>query len=259
VFDRDRNDASTRLDDADDQAPANDPRLANVSRPPGFNDPFEPAVAFLHLVQFVKYVRKYGYIVPDSLDVWAYRRRLIALDPACLNALGPQGALTLDELTVSLNRDGALRLLSEKTGIRQIAADTVRDWIELARRRGLVAHWGEAGTADNRHSNDPNPRWMLSERGHEELLTPLQRFAKNNSPAALLGAIFGGGAIFGAVASNSTLLAIVLIVAFAVGYVLLLSLYSRRDQRRNGPGAAVVAIETVRSSSRTIPALPLTD
>lgn len=258
MFDRDRSDASARLDDAEEQAPANDPRLASVSRPPGFNDSSEPVAALLHVIQLFKYVRKYGYLVPASLDVWTYRRRLTELDPACLNALGLQGALTLDELTVSLNRDGVLRLLSEKTGIRQIAVDTVRDWIELARRRGLVAHWAEAGTADNRHSNDPDPRWMLSERGHEELLTPLQRFAKNNSPAALLGAIFGGGAIFGAVASNSTLLAIVIIVAFVVVYVLLLSLYSRRDQRRSGPGAAVVAIETVRSSGKTIPALPLT-
>jgi hypothetical protein len=239
------------------EAPTNEPVLARADRPPGLGEGATTADMLLHLGGAIGYIHKYGYFVPSSLDVWKYRRRLTALDPACLKELDSHGALTLEELTASLNRDGALRLLSNKTGIRCIATETVRDWIELARRRGLIAHWAEAGSADNRHLSDPDPRWMLSGLGHEELLTPLQRFAKNNSPAALLGAIFGGGAVFGALASNPTVLTILIFLAAFVVYVLGLSLYFLRDQRRNGPGAAVVVIETIRCNGKPIPALPL--
>jgi hypothetical protein len=257
VLDPARDEASVRVDGEDEKSLVNEPRLAMVSRPPGFDDAYRPMEALLHIGQLLAYIRKYGYLAPSSLDVWTYRERLTALDPACLRTLDLHGALTLEELTISLNDEGVLRLLSKKTGIRCITVETVRDWIELARRRNLVVHWAEAGSVDDRHSGDPDPRWMLSERGNGELLTPLQRFAKNNSPATMLSVIFGGGAVFGALATNRTALTVSIGLALLAIYGLAIWLYSLRDRRRNGPGAAVVAIETLRSSGKPIPALSL--
>jgi hypothetical protein len=240
---------------AGDDGAANTPLLAQVETPWAPGETPTVREMLKALPPFLSYERKYGpYLVPKSLDAWSYRRALRGLDPACLDALSVHGALSLEELTKWLNRGGGLRLHSDKTGIRSITAPTTRDWIELARRRGLIVSWKQEGGGDDLPV-DRSSHWALSERGREELLTPLQRIGRNVSLTGLLSVVFGGGAVFGWIGSNGIVLAVAL---FALGLAIYLGfiwLLAHASQRRAGPGAAVVTIETLRSSGKPIPPL----
>lgn len=231
-----------------DDGVANTPKLAEVEAPWPYGKLPSPAEMPKLLPALIRYQRIYGpYFVPESLDSWEYRRTLRGLDPACLDAFSVQGALSKEELTEWLSQEGVLKLVSAKTGIRRVTAATTRDWVETAMRRGVIARWT--------HDSDPNsqPRWVITEQGREELLTPLQRLAKSVPLIGLLSIVFGGGAVFGWIGSNGVVLAFALAAVGLGIYALALWLLMHRNLRREGPGAAVVAIETLRSSGTPLP------
>jgi hypothetical protein len=237
------------------EACVNTPKLIGIAPSWGYVVPSGMAL-IRALPAFIRYRRKYGpYFVPESYEAWGYRRALRHLDPACLHALRLQGALANAELTEWLNRDGALRLASDKTGINCITPGTTGDWIELALRRGLITRWDEAEDVSSGPDGSRATRWILTERGREELLTPVQKFAKNVSIPQLVSVLIGGSAAFAWIGSNGIVLAVVLYAAFLGIYALALLLFMHRKLRREGPGGAVVAIETLRDGGEPLPSL----
>jgi hypothetical protein len=89
------------------------------------------------------------------------------------------------------------------------------------------------------------------------LLTPLQKLSQRVSLTGLLSVIFGGGAVFGWVASNPTVLAgVVILVAVAIN-AFFFWFFDFRVHRREGPSASAVAIETLRCGEKAIPSLSL--
>ncbi len=233
-------------------APVNQPKIAEARQhwdPENERGWFEALKA---IPAMLKHMREFGFfLAPNSMDLWDYRSRLKDLDPVCLRTLREHGALSAEELAEWLNRDGVLRMNTERTGISHVTDETVRDWIELARRRDLLISLPYATSspgADDFH-------WALSSVGREAVRSPFQKVMARmpaSSPTALVG---GVGFLVGWLAKNQLALIIsAFLVAVAI-YLVLLMLVTAQSKRRDRPGVAVVAIETVRCYGRQPPSL----
>lgn len=230
----------------------NQPKLAEADPPWDFENEPGWVEKLRALPAAIQYWRKFGpYTAPTSLDVWAYRSKLKDLDPACLKTLKAHGALSASELAEWLNRDDLLRMRPEKTGIRHVTVDTVCDWVELARRRNLVTGLPPAVES----AGETVTHWVLSEQGREAIRSPLGKLAARmpqNSGTAVVGV---GGFLVGWLAKNQLALIVAAVLAAMVLYAALLMLATMHSERRDRPGVAVVAIETVRSAGKPIPSL----
>ena len=203
----------------------------------------------------IVYNRRYkGFWAPSSMEAWRYRSFLRALDEVCLRSLKAHGALTARELADWLNREGLLHTKPELTGIHQITTATAHSWFELASRRRLVVEWA------CRHSTGRAPHWELSEQGrkdlHPKFLVLLGRLSRLFS--RLLPALIVSGLLLGALdwlSLHPGLLAFVIVAALLLLVGTIPLLFMSRSERRQNPGMAVVAIETVRSAGKSIPAL----
>lgn len=187
------------------------------------------------------------------MDVWRYRRFLKDLDEVCLRALKSHGALTAKELADWLNRERLLRTKPELTGIHQITPATAHGWLDLAGRRRLVAEW-------ICHHSTPRPHWELTDQGrkalHPKLLVVLSRLSRWLS--MLLPPLIVSGLLLGAVewlSFHPGLLALAVVGAVFLLSIAVPILFMGRSEKRQNPGIAVVAIETLRSAGKPIPPL----
>ena len=229
----------------------NNPLLAEVEAPwgrPGSNWRF---LRPRYLWRVIAYNRKYGWFwAPASMDAWRYRRFLKDLDEVCLRSLKSHGALTARELADWLNRESLLRTKPDRTGIHRISVATVHDWINLARRRGYVLAW----------SSDPRggSHWELSERGHEAIRSKFATFA-GRLPYPLLAPLLltGGGfvATLNWLERHPTAIVVTIYALLLAVYISALMFWFGRSERRENPGIAVVAIETLRCTGTPLPAL----
>lgn len=198
----------------------------------------------------ILYNCRYGwYWAPVSMDPWRYRRFLSDLDEVCLRSLRSHGALTARDLADWLNRELLLRTKPEKTGIHRITLITARDWLDLANRHGLVTVWTDpSGRADSSRN-----LWQLTEKGQEAVRSKLLAFLDRFYPLML--ALIAGGLLLGAV-RWLTVHPGILVWGVLLGIeITALAVFTVRSERRETPGIAVVAIETLRSAGRPIPAL----
>lgn len=221
----------------------NEPRLADVRAPWdregwGVREAIKPK----SLWRGVIYNRRYGWFwAPASMDAWRYRRLLEDLDEVCLRTLSTHGALTARELAEGLSRDNLLRTKPDLTGINRISVATAHDWFVVAHRRDLVA------LCEGRH-------WKLTERGHEAVRSNLLRTLGPLAPA--LPFLLGG--IAGALEWITLHQVVVVVIVYSVLLALAVAvphLWMSRSEKRQNPATAVVAIETLRSAGRPIPAL----
>jgi hypothetical protein len=239
----------------------NEPWLVDVRAPwerPGSKWRF---LMPLYFWRVTVYNRRYGWFwVPASMDTWRYRRFLEDLDSVCLRAFKSHGALTPRELTDWLNREDLLRTEPDRTGIYKISVATAHDWINLARRRGYVTAW----------VNDPSGpqgkrrvgfHWKLTERGRGAVRSRFMSFISRFPYTPSITLLVAGGGI---AALNSVLnwLSVhqAMLVAVYYGLLLVLSVsaglfVAASLEKRETPGEAVVAIETLRSAGKSIPAL----
>jgi hypothetical protein len=185
------------------------------------------------------------------MDLWRYRRLLKDLDDVCLRSLKAHGALTARELADWLNREGLLRTRPELTGIHRISVATAHDWMDLARRRGYVAAWhAVAGNAGSHRE--------LTERGERAIRAKPLAFFERLPYGTLLSLLIAGGGLVAALnwlARNPTAIVVVFYVLLASLEIAALTAWSSRAEKRANPGIAVVAIETLRSAGKPIPAL----
>jgi hypothetical protein len=230
----------------------NEPKLADVRAP--WDDPNWGARQLLKprsLRRVFAYTREFGWFwAPTSIDAWRYRRFLKDLDEVFLRSLKAHGALAARELAEWLNHEKLLWTNPERTGIHRISVATAHDWITLAHRRGLVAPWGEAKTASG------GSHWELSRRGREAIRPRIVALVDRLPYASLVPIIAGS------LAGALEWLTLHQVVIVAIVYVLFLgllvavpSLWTSRSEKRESPGIAVVAIETLRSAGRPIPSL----
>lgn len=203
-----------------------------------------------HLWRTIAYNRRYRwYWAPTSIDAWRYRRFLRDLDEVCLRSLKLHGALTAKELTEWLNREKLLRTKPERTGIHRISVATTHDWINLASRRGYVVAWG--GTRGGSH-------WGLAEQGHEAIHSKLVRFVGKLPYASLVPLLITGGGLVAALnwlAHHPTAVVVTFYSLLLAVYLAALTFWFSRSEKRENPGVAVVAIETLRSAGKPIPSL----
>lgn len=241
------------------ETPPNEPLLADVRAPWDRSDEQGPLDALKSAWETLAYMRRYGfYWAPASMDGWKYRRFLRDLDAICLRALDSHGALSAAELTDWLNREKLVRTKPDLTGIQAIAIATTHDWLALAGRRGLVAPYADA-RADRPGSG--RRHWVLTERGSEEvrsrMLTLLARVPVGPIATGIGTLIFGGGLIaaFKWLSLHESILITILLLLGYGAYFGFVYLYFSRFRKKEGPGLAVVAIETVRSAGESIPVL----
>jgi hypothetical protein len=201
----------------------------------------------------IRYVHKYGvFWVPIQIDHWTYRGLLCDLDRVCLRMLKAHGALTPKELAERLNREKLLHTKPKKTGIHQITAATAGGWYELASRRGLVTLWSHPLGRLDRGS----PHWEITAHGREVLRSKFWVFLDRTYrllPAVIVSGLFIG--IFKWLAGHPSAMAWAIIVSILIAEVAVLALLTFRSEKRQAPGVAVVAIETLRSAGKPIPAL----
>lgn len=228
----------------------NEPKLADVRAPWDGSESKWSILLPPYLWRVLIYVRRYGwYWAPTSIDAWMYRRLLRDLDEVCLRSLKSHGALTARELTEWLNREKLLRTKPERTGIHRISVATTHDWINLASRRGYVVAWG--GTLGGSH-------WELAEQGHEAIHSRLVRFVGQLPYVSLVPLLITGGGLVAALnwlAHHPTAIVVTFYALLLAVYLAALTFWFSRSERRNNPGIAVVAIETMRSVGRPIPSL----
>lgn len=229
----------------------NEPKLVDVRAP--WDDAGWGYRALLKPRNFwrtIVYDRKYkGFWAPTVMGQWRYRRFLKDLDEVCLRSLKSPGALTAKELAEWLNREKLLRTRPERTGIHRISVATVHDWINLARRRGYVVAWG--GTQAGSH-------WELTERGCEAINSRFVRLVSRLPYVSLIPLLITGGGLVAALnwlAHHPTAIVIAFYVLLLALYLGALRLWFGRSEKRANPGIAVVAIETLRSAGKPIPAL----
>jgi hypothetical protein len=207
--------------------------------------------ALKEIPQTVSYMFKFGsYWAPETVDAWKYREQLRQLDWIALRALKAQGAMTAAELAEWLNRESRLHTRPEKTGIRSVSVETMRDWIACASRRDLVVPWAEQLNAEAEH-------WALSERGRAATRSPLGAVAAR-LPVSPLLAGFAGGGIFTAFSwlkQHETFLALLIALAVLTVYGSIIWLAANFSEKRDGAGLAVVWIETPRIAGKDLPAL----
>jgi len=232
----------------------NEPLLADVRAPWDVGWRARDVIKPRNLWRMIAYNRRYkGFWAPSSMEAWRYRRLLRNLDEVCLRGLKSHGALTARELADWLNREG-LHTKPELTGIHRITTATVHGWLQLASRRGLVGEWV------CRHATGRDPHWELSEQGrkdlHPKFLVLLGRLSRLLS--RLLPALIVSGILFGAVdwlSLHPGLLASAIASAFLLFLMAVPLLFMDRSERRQNPGVAVVAIETLRSAGKPLPVL----
>lgn len=205
------------------------------------------------------YNRRYrGFWVPSSMDPWRYRRFLKYLDDVCLRTLRSHGALTARELTDWLNREDILRTKPERTGIHGISVATTHDWINLARRRGYVMAWDSDPSTAPKEARRGGSHWELNERGDEAIRSKFMAFVGRLPYASFVPLLLTGGGLIAALdwlARHPTAIVVTLYLLLSAIYIGALILWFGRSERRQNPGIAVVAIETVRSAGKPIPSL----
>jgi hypothetical protein len=241
--------------------PANEPILADVQAPWDRTGSVGWWEALKGVGKTFAYTRRYGfYWAPASLDRWRYRRFLRDLDAICLRTLDSHGALSATELTDWLNQEKLLRTKPDLTGIQRISVATTHDWLDLANRRGLVAPFFGASVQAGWTSRSSRRQWELTDRGREHVrarfLALVSRLPLGATLTGIGSLIFGGG-LLAAIKwlSVHEVLGLMLAITGVGIYIGALFVYFNRSQKKEGPGLAVVAIETVRSAGRPIPVL----
>jgi hypothetical protein len=227
----------------------NEPRLVGVRAPWDAGWRVRDVIKPKNLWRALAYNRRYkGFWVPTTMDPWRYRRFLKDLDEVCLRSLKSHGALTAKELADWINRENLLRTKPEFTGIHRISVATAHDWIRLARRRNYVVLWGGADAGGS--------HWGLSEQGQEDVHSRLVSFIRRLPYGSWVPIVLSG--LAGAL-EWLTLHQVVIVLGV---YALLLGLaiaiphfWMSRSEKRENPGIAVVAIETLRSAGKPIPRL----
>jgi hypothetical protein len=187
------------------------------------------------------------------MDTWRYRRFLEELDEECLRSLKMHGALTARELAGWLNRNDCFHTKPDLTGIHRISVATTHDWICLAQRRDYVAAW-------RRDPAEEAPRtahWQLTEQGHQAIHSKLRSLLGRVPYGSLASVLVGGGLVAGLnwLASHPTAIVLTFMALLVIIEVSAINLWFSRSEKRENPGLAVVAIETMRSAGRPVPAL----
>jgi len=234
----------------------NEPRLADVRAPwDGEGWGHRQLMNPKNLWRAIRYDRKYsGFWAPADMDMWRYRRFLADLDDLGLRSLRSHGALTARELASGLTGENRFRTKPEVTGIHRISVATAHDWISLARRRGYVVAW--PGREDAARTGGQH--WALTEQGTQAIHSRLVKAIQRAPFAPLLTFLIAGGGLVAVLSwlgrhpSATVALFYCVVLGLALGVVQLL--FSRSERRQN-PAVAVVAIETLRSAGRPIPAL----
>lgn len=225
----------------------NEPLLADVRAPWDAGWRVRDVLNPKNFWRAIVYSRRYkGFWAPSTMDPWRYRRLLKDLDDICLRSLKSHGALTARELADWINRESLLRTKPEFTGIHRISAATASDWIRLARRRGFVVPWG----------GDGKSHWELSERGREATHSRLVSMIRRLPYASWIP--FAVGGLAGALEwiTLHQIVIVMIVYVFVLGLAFAIPhLWVSRSEKRTNPGIAVVAIETLRSSGRPIPAI----
>jgi hypothetical protein len=228
----------------------NEPKLADVRAPWDAGWRHRDVLKPKNFWSAIAYNRKYvGFWAPTSMGPWRYRRLLRDLDEVCLRSLKSHGALTAKELADWLNLEGLLRTKPELTGIHRISVATASDWINLARRRGYVGAWG--GAQGGCH-------WALTEQGQQAIHSKLVTLAGRVPYGWLVPLLLTGGGLVAALnwlGRHPTAIAAIVYGLLLALYLGALTFWFGRSERRNNPGIAVVAIETLRSAGRPIPSL----
>ncbi|HWN73223.1 MAG TPA: hypothetical protein VNN15_05400 [Solirubrobacterales bacterium] len=229
----------------------NEPLLADVRAPWDAGWRVRDVLKPKNFWHGIVYNRKHkGFWAPSSMDPWRYRRFLKDLDEVCMRSLKSHGALTAKELAEWLSRERLLRTKPERTGIHRISVATAHDWITLAHRRGLVVPWGNTVERPGR------VHWELSEQGRESTQPKFVRFIREFPLLSLLPFVAGG--LAGALEwlTLHQVVIAVLVYAFLLALAVAVpSIWVNRSERRENPGIAVVAIETLRSAGKPIPTL----
>jgi hypothetical protein len=239
----------------------NEPKLADVRAPwDGRGWRVRDFLKPKNFWRTIVYDRKYkGFWAPTAIDPWRYRLFLKDLDEVCLRSLKSQGALTAKELANWLNREELLRTKPEQTGIHRISVATVHDWINLARRRGYVVPWGVEAGGVQTMTRRVSGHWELTKQGREAVHSRLTALIRQFPYQSLLVGSAGMLGLLGSFLDWLSVhqavfvwLLIAVLVAFPVGMV---NFVMNRSERRESPGIAVVAIETLRSAGKPLPVL----
>lgn len=233
----------------------NEPKLVDVRAPWDAGWGFWGWISPKNLWRVLHYTPKHGWFwVPTSMSPWRYRQFLHDLDEVCLRSLKSHGALTAKELTDWLNREKILQTKPKKTGIHRISVATASDWITLAHRRGLVVPWSREKA--NRRRASGGVHWELSARGREAVHSKFATFLGRLPYPSLVPIVIGG------LAGWLEWLTVHQVVIVAISYVALLALlagvpafWTIHSEKRENPGIAVVAIETLRCEGKPIPPL----
>jgi hypothetical protein len=233
----------------------NEPRLADVRAPWdcegwGVRQLMKPK----NLWRTIRYDRRYsGFWAPASIDAWRYRRFLAELDDLCLRSLRSHGALSARELASCLNDERRFRTKPEVTGIHRISVATAHDWMSLARRRGYVVAW--AGSEDAVRGGGQH--WGLTDQGAQAIHSKLTRAVRHVPFAPLVPLLISGGLVAALdwLGRHPSVIVVLFLCLLAGLEVAAVQFWFARSEKRQNPAVAVVAIETVRSAGRPIPAL----
>jgi hypothetical protein len=233
----------------------NEPRLADVRAPwDGVPSGWRRLMPRT-LWRTIAYDHKYkGFWAPSSMDTWRYRRFLTELDDLCLRSLRSHGALSARELASCLNDERRFRTKPEMTGIHRLSVATAHDWISLGRRRGYVVAW--TGSEDAARTGGQH--WGLTEQGTQAIHSKLVKTVRQVPFAPLLPFLIAGGGLVAVLnwLGRHPSVIVALFYCVVLGLVLgAVQLWFSRSEKRQNPAIAVVAIETLRSAGRTIPAL----
>ncbi|HEX6205969.1 MAG TPA: hypothetical protein VFZ29_09225 [Solirubrobacterales bacterium] len=153
-----------------------------------------------------------------------------------------------------LNQEGHIRTKSDLTGIHEISVATAHDWICLARRRGFVVAWHDEAASPRRAGS----HWELTERGEQAIHSRLREFLARFPYASLVPLLLTGGGLVAALnwlARHPAAIFMTVYILLVALLVVAVSAWFSRSEKRENPGIAVVAIETLRSAGKVIPAL----
>jgi hypothetical protein len=234
----------------------NEPLLADVRAPWdregwGIRQLMKPK----NLWRTIRYDRRYsGFWAPASIDTWRYPRFLAELDDLCLRSLRSQGALSARELASCLNDERRFRTKPKVTGIHRISAATAHDWITLGHRRGYVVAWaGSEGAA-----RGGGQHWRLTEQGAQAIHSRFMKAVRQVPFAPLVPLLITGGGLVAALdwlGRHPSVIVALFFCLLAGLEVAAIQFWFSRWERRQNPAVAVVAVETLRSAGRPIPAL----